>query len=223
MDATDQNVQQDVQQNIQDFIEILLKTDQVGAEQLFHQVQEQSSSFRTVDRLIVPALEKIGREWEQGSVALAQVYMSSKICEELMARFLPAVGPEYVKHPRIAIALLEDYHALGKMIISTALRAHGYRVQDYGRLTAGEIAQRVCDEGVDIILISALMLRSALQIKEVRRRLDESGSSARLIVGGAPFRFDPLLWQEVGADATGANAAEALAAVAACLNTEERI
>jgi len=29
-------------------------------------------------------------------------------------------------------------------------------------------------------------------------------------VGGAPFIFDPNLWQEVGADAMGRNAADAI-------------
>ena len=32
-------------------------------------------------------------------------------------------------------------------------------------------------------------------------------------VGGAPFRLDTGLWQEVGADATGRNSAEAIALV----------
>jgi len=31
-----------------------------------------------------------------------------------------------------------------------------------------------------------------------------------LIVGGAPFRFDANLWKEVGADAMGKNASEAI-------------
>jgi methanogenic corrinoid protein MtbC1 len=30
-----------------------------------------------------------------------------------------------------------------------------------------------------------------------------------VVVGGAPFLFDPLLWREVGADAMGRSASEA--------------
>ena len=66
---------------------------------------------------------------------------------------------------------------------------------------------------VRILLVSTLMLPSALRVREVRRLLDEEGVSPKIVVGGAPFRFDPRLWKDVGADAMGAGAAEAVAIV----------
>jgi methanogenic corrinoid protein MtbC1 len=162
-------------------------------------------------------LEEIGRRWERGGTALAQVYMSSRICEELMARFLPPSSPERLRQPKLGIALLDDYHALGKIIVCAALRASGWDLHDYGRMTAPELAEKVIENQTGILLVSTLMLRSALQIKELRDRLTAAGSPAKIIVGGAPFRFDPELWLEVGADATGNDAAEAVRAVARCM------
>lgn len=193
----------------------LLALDRLGAERMLLK-EAQGSPFKAVERLVVPALEEIGRRWERGGVALAQVYMSSRICEELMEEMLPASSLERIRRPKIAIALLDDYHALGKMIVCAALRASGYAVHDWGRLTAEELAAQVIRERTGIVLISALMLRSALQVKKVRQLLDAAGSPAKIIVGGAPFRFDPELWREVGADAVGSNAAEAVRAVARC-------
>uniref|UniRef100_UPI004057135A cobalamin B12-binding domain-containing protein n=1 Tax=Candidatus Electronema sp. TaxID=2698783 RepID=UPI004057135A len=194
----------------------LLALDRLGAERMLLK-EAQGSPFRAVECLVVPALEEIGRRWERGGVALAQVYMSSRICEELMEEMLPASSPERIRCPKIAIALLDDYHALGKMIVCAALRASGCAVRDWGRLTAEELAAQVVREQVGIVLISALMLRSALQVRKVRQLLDAAGSPAKIIVGGAPFRFDPELWREVGADAAGGNAAEAVRAVARCV------
>lgn len=193
----------------------LLALDRLGAERMLLK-EAQGSPFRAVECLVVPALEEIGRRWERGGVALAQVYMSSRICEELMEEMLPASSLERIRRPKIAIALLDDYHALGKMIVCAALRASGYAVHDWGRLTAEDLAAQVIRERTGIVLISALMLRSALQVKKVRQLLDAAGSPAKIIVGGAPFRFDPELWREVGADAVGSNAAEAVRAVARC-------
>ncbi|MGB5685785.1 MAG: cobalamin-dependent protein, partial [Candidatus Electrothrix sp.] len=209
-------------EEIKGLVDALLRVDRLGAEELVVRALEQGESFNTVDRLIVPALEEIGRGWEAGTVALAQVYMSSKVCEELMKRFLPETAAQQSEHPGIAFALLEDYHALGKMIVSTALRAEGYTIKDYGRLSVEELASRVCEDSVKVLLISTLMLRSALRINKVKQLLEQAGSSVKIIVGGAPFRFDPLLWKEVGADAMGANAAEAITAVAACLEEQEK-
>ena len=206
-----------------DFVDRLVRIDRLGAEQIFNTVREQGSMSRTVDQLILPALERIGNGWEEGTVALAQVYMSSRICEELMVHVAPSSSPKYPDHPPMAIAVLEDYHLLGKIIISACLRAGGYSFQDYGRVTPEELARRIVDDSIEIVLISTLMLRSALRVKEVRDLLEQSGSSARIVVGGAPFRFDPQLWREVGADAMGANATEAVAAIASCVKRPDRV
>ncbi|MCI5166305.1 MAG: cobalamin-binding protein [Candidatus Electrothrix sp. GM3_4] len=205
---------------VQGFVGKLLRVDRLGAEKIFNVAREQGSVPKTVDQLILPALEIIGQGWEEGKVALAQVYMSSRICEELMAHVPPPFDPKYSGHPRMAIAVLEDYHLLGKIIVSACLRAGGYKFYDYGRVTAQELTDKIQDDSIELLLVSALMLRSALQIKEVKRLLVEAGSSVRIVVGGAPFRFDPLLWKEVGADAMGANAAEAIAAISSYMKTE---
>jgi methanogenic corrinoid protein MtbC1 len=198
------------------FADRLLALDRLGAEEMLGQDQGRQPLL-LIEELIVPALEEIGRRWEQGETALAQVYMSSRICEELMARFLPPFSPERLKQPRLGIALLDDYHALGKIIVCAALRASGWDLHDYGRMTAPELAEKVMEDQIGILLISTLMLRSALQVKELKDRLIAAGSPAKIIVGGAPFRFDPELWLEVGADATGNDAAEAVRAVARCM------
>lgn len=208
-----------------ELVDQLVRVDRLGAEKIFNAVREQTSMSRTVDHLILPALEIIGRGWEEGTVALAQVYMSSRICEELMAHAPPSSSVKHPEHPPMAIAVLEDYHLLGKIIISSCLRAGGYVFQDYGRMTPQELVRKICDDSIEIVLISTLMLRSALLVKEVKRLLAEAGASTRIVVGGAPFRFDPLLWKEVGADAMGANATEAVAAIAAlsaCIETKEK-
>ena len=57
------------------------------------------------------------------------------------------------------------------------------------------------------------LLPAALKVKAVRAALDARGSRVRIAVGGAPFLFDPELWREVGADAMGRSAADAVAIV----------
>jgi monomethylamine corrinoid protein len=52
------------------------------------------------------------------------------------------------------------------------------------------------------------MLPSALHIKELKARL--SDTDVKIVVGGAPFRFDEELWKEVGADSFGRDSSEAI-------------
>jgi methanogenic corrinoid protein MtbC1 len=65
-----------------------------------------------VESLIVPALEDIGRRWEEGEVSLSQVYMSGRICETIVDTMIPDTHPARSGHPRIAIAVLEDHHTI---------------------------------------------------------------------------------------------------------------
>jgi methanogenic corrinoid protein MtbC1 len=54
------------------------------------------------------------------------------------------------------------------------------------------------------------MLPSALKIKKVKEKLTNMNLDVKIVVGGAPFRFDDQLWQEVGADAMCKDASEAV-------------
>jgi methanogenic corrinoid protein MtbC1 len=198
---------------VSEFIQALLALDRVRVAGLINRVQSSGKPLDCIDQLIVPALEQIGTAWEQGTVALSQVYMSGRICEELVERLLPLGEPVRVEHPRIAIAVLNDHHLLGKRIVYSILRAAGYVLRDYGQVNVGRLVQLVHQDGIEILLISTLMLPSSLLIRDVRTELDRGGLPIKIIVGGAPFRFDEHLWQEVGADAMGSQASEAVALV----------
>jgi len=154
-------------------------------------------------------------------VALSQIYMSSRICEDIVNHILPAASTERKSPPQLAIAVLSDYHTLGKRIVLAVMRASGFDVLDYGRMEVDELVDRVLADDVKILLISTLMLPSALKVKAVRAALDASGSRVRIAVGGAPFLFDSELWREVGADAMGRSAADAVTIIQRW-NKEER-
>lgn len=192
------------------FEEALLSLDRVSARHLFLELAGEAGAFPLVERLIVPSLERIGAGWEQGDYALSQVYMSGRICEELVNDILPPGSARRKHDPKMAIAVLDDYHFLGKRIVYCLLRASGFDLLDYGRVTVEEAVRRTRDDGLELLLLSVLMLRSALQVKEVRAGLTAAGLKTKILVGGAPFRFDTRLHQEVGADAMATYASEAV-------------
>lgn len=194
------------------FEQALLEMDRISARNILEQLSPEKDAMGCVDRIIVPALENIGLKWEMGSIPLAQVYMSGRICENLVDQFLPPVSPLRIEQPATAIAILEDFHTLGKSIVYSALRARGIELKDFGTVDVDELVNKTIESNIKILLISVLMLNSARNIKEVTRQLKEKQVTTKVIVGGAPFRFDDELWVSVGADAVGTNTAEALQA-----------
>ncbi len=194
------------------FEQALLSLDRVGArEQLVEARSSRGSAIHLIEQVVVPTLERMGKRWEQGELALAQVFMAGRICEELLEELLPEGVGEHRKTPRIGMAVLEDFHVLGKRLVMSALKVSGFSVLDLGSgLSPDELAERSVLEDIEILLVSTLMLPAALRVKDLRNALEQRGAHPRIVVGGAPFRLDPELWKEVGADAMGRDTAEAI-------------
>lgn len=201
-------------QHLLEFEHAILTLDRLRAQAVLTSIAGLKSPFELTDKIIGPALERIGFGWQEGRLSLSQLYMSGRICEELIEELLPAEAAGHRNHPKMAIASLQDHHFLGRRVIYAALRAAGYNLLDFGRADVYELAERVLGEQIEILLISATMEASALRVRDVRRQLDAAAARVKIIVGGAPFRFDTYLWQDVGADAMGFDTADTLRVVA---------
>ncbi len=197
------------------FEQALLSLNRLEAKRIAEESSGALSPIEFVETVVARSLDSIGREWEKGDVALSQVYMSGRICEEIVEALLPPGNPQRKDQPAMAIAVLDDYHMLGKRIVYSALRAGGFDLHDYGRVTVDQAIQRTKDDNIKILLISVLMLNSALHVRNLVAEMREAGLHTKVVVGGAPFIFDTNLWKEVHADAMGHRASEAIEIVRA--------
>jgi methanogenic corrinoid protein MtbC1 len=194
------------------FEQALLDMDRVAIHTL---VKSFDDNVVFIEEILIPCLEKLGTAWGKGELALAQVYIGGQICEEVLTT-LSAADPSNTLRRRkgsthnIGIVLLEDFHTLGKLIVNSTLAAAGFNIIDLGRLTVEETFARVVEEKLDILLISVLMLPSALRVKNLSELFTQKGVSVKIVVGGAPFRLDDNLWRDVCADAMGRTSTDAL-------------
>ena len=159
--------------------------------------------------VVLPALEQAVKSISaNGDLNLAQHFMISQIAAEVADEMIPRFtqAPTVIGHIVIGTAQ-GDLHSLGKQIVIGCLKA---RMIAYTDLGVNVTPERFVDEAVaqqaQVIGISAMMVHTARGENGclgVRRLLKERGleSKIRLIVGGAPFRFDQHLYQIVQADA----------------------
>lgn len=196
--------------NVTELEKALLSLNRIAAANIVKKEFTGDNAFELVHMIIAPTLEKIGARWETGEIALSQEYMASKICEEIMESILPAESPDRKNTPVIGITTLGDEHMLGKRIVSSFIKANGFNIHDYGNMGPAEVSEKVKEDGIEVLMVSTLMLNLALNIKDLRNIFDREGIKAKIIVGGAPFLFDRDLWKEVGADAMAVDATESL-------------
>jgi methanogenic corrinoid protein MtbC1 len=162
-----------------------------------------------VFRIVLPAMDQMAESLEHdATISLAQHYVAAQIADvvttEMVAKF--RVAPSTLG--RVIIGTADgDLHSLGKRIVGGCLKARMIDVVDLGVNVSPE---RFVDEAVSreasIIAISAMMVHTARGERgcmRVRSLLQERGLSSeiRIVVGGAPYRFDHELYWAVGADA----------------------
>lgn len=193
------------------FERVLLDMDRDEVFKVVYAILEAYSLQGFIDNILVDVLVDIGEKWEKGIISLAQIYMSGRICEEIIDKVISTKSISRNNTKKIAIATLEDHHALGKRIVASMLKSAGFSFTDYGHgIDAVLLAEKVKQDNIDILLISTLMYPSALKVKEVRELLEKENYQAKILVGGAPFVFDKSLWKQVKADAMGESASDAI-------------
>jgi methanogenic corrinoid protein MtbC1 len=192
------------------FSEAIIDTDRDKALQIIREaVSNGVTPEEVVFEVVIPVIEQRVQGLSQSpEMSLAQHFMTSQIAaevtEELVPRFESA--PSIAGHIVIGTAM-GDLHSLGKRILIGCLKAHMVECTDLGVNVAPE---RFVDEAVahhaQVIAISAMMVHTARGEQgclKVRQLLKERGleDTIKIIVGGAPFRFDHHLYQTVHADA----------------------
>ena len=202
------------------FQDALLSSSADEAEAILKEALQNLSIIEFVEDVVMPALDHIGSGWEKGEYALSQVYMSGRICEDLLDKYLPTEDERRKERPKMAIALLNDYHALGKKIIYSVLRAAGFKLLDYGRVEPEELIRKAEKDQLELLLISVLMYSSAVKVADVVKGLKECCPGIKIAVGGAPFRLDRELWKDLGADQVGYTSADAIRIVKAYMEAK---
>ncbi len=190
----------------------MMAADRAGAAALIERIiAEGVVPEHIIATVLDPALVRLGVMWKQESVSLAQTFVAAKIAEDVLLRCLPAAAASAPAGRPVVLGNIEDdFHSLGRRVVSSFLRASGWEVHDLGNdVLAEEFVDRALEVNAVVIGASAMMQTTALNIRKIRALIDARGLRGRLklAVGGAVFNWRPELVAEVGGDGTAENAA----------------
>lgn len=137
---------------------------------------------------IIPALDTVGREYEQGRVYLPGLLMSAEAAkyafEEIKARMTAGSGKN--KCAFVIATVNGDIHDIGKNIVKLLLENYGFDVSDLGKDVAPE---RIVEETVrlhaPLVGLSALMTTTVPAMEETIKQLRVAAPWAKVVVGGA--------------------------------------
>ena len=160
------------------------------ASALTRELLKNKNPLDIIESQIVPALNEVGRGFEDGSLFLPQLLMSSDAAQSSFAVLKSAMKSDVQqKKDRVILATVQgDIHDIGKNIVKVLLENYGYEVMDLGRDVPPEkIAEAAEKENINIIGLSALMTTTAPSMKDTIDLFRDRGlyHKCRFVVGGA--------------------------------------
>ena len=137
---------------------------------------------------IVPALNEVGKDFEQDKVFLPQLLMSADAATaafEVIKRSMPKGSMDESK--AIILATVKgDIHDIGKNIVKVLLESYGFKVYDLGRDVPPEtVLECVRTTGCRLVGLSALMTTTVPSMEKTIKLLHESLPDVTVVVGGA--------------------------------------
>ena len=177
------------------------------AAQLTAALLADTDGLAIVQQHIIPALDAVGRGFEEKRVYLPQLLMSAEAAgaafEKIKAAMTVDAAPQ---RSRIVLATVQgDIHDIGKNILKLLLENYGFAVTDLGRDVSPQL---ICDTVVQLhapmVGLSALMTTTVPAMEKTIALLRQKAPWARVMVGGAVLTRDYAA--AIGADGYGHDA-----------------
>lgn len=172
---------------------------------------ETTDAMQIVNEMLIPALDKVGDDFEKNKIFLPQLIQSANTaqeCFEVIKNHISKTSGSPVSKGKIILATVKgDIHDIGKNIVKVLLDNYGYTVVDLGRDVDPQlVVDTAVEQNIKMIGLSALMtttlksmedtIRLIRQTKELQN--PDGTSKCVVFVGGAVLTKDYAM--KIGAD-----------------------
>ena len=182
--------------------------DQAAA--ITEQLLESTAPLEVVNTQIIPALDKVGKGFEEKKVFLPQLLMSAEAAKaafEVIKSRMES-GEKSGNRDVFVIATVEgDIHDIGKNIVALLLENYGYKVIDLGKdVPPQSVVDAVIRHQAPLCGLSALMTTTVPAMEETIKLLRQQAPWCKIVVGGAVLTKDYA--DAIGADCYAKDAME---------------
>lgn len=183
------------------------------AGELTAQLLMEREPLAIVQEEIIPALDIVGKGYEEKTVYLPQLLMAAEAAKSAFEKIKGAVvsqnGGSTAKCSFVLATVRGDIHDIGKNIVKLLLENYGFAVADLGRdVPPEEIVAEVKRQHAPLCGLSALMTTTVPAMEETIRLLREEAPWCKVVVGGAVLNQEYA--DRIGADKYAKDAMESV-------------
>jgi methylmalonyl-CoA mutase cobalamin-binding domain/chain len=200
----------------QELTEAFIEGDEDAAEALTLEALEAGvDPLAIISEVMVPALTEVGNRFQTGEYFLPELLMAGEAAEvasKHLEAAIAASGQTSEKLGTVVMGTVEgDVHDIGKNIVVTMLRAHGFEVVDLGRrVSPSAFVDAAQQSDADIVGMSSLMTTTRPAVQSTVNLFAELGLEGQyeLIAGGGSVTGDWAKEINVGYSEDAAGAVE---------------
>jgi 5-methyltetrahydrofolate--homocysteine methyltransferase len=176
-------------------------------------IGDATSPASIMDDGLIAGMNVVGERFKRHEIFLPDVLLAARAMYAGMDLLKPLLIEEGIPSMgKVVIGSVRgDLHDIGKNLVGIMLQGAGFEVVDLGRDVAPEqLVEAAGTSDALVIGMSALLTTTMPVMHEVVERIEKEGLSGKVktIVGGAPV--DEQFAREIGADAYGYDAANAV-------------
>ena len=166
----------------------IIKGQKEEATVLTKKLLENVAPLDIVNEEIIPALNKVGVDYENKKVYLPQLLMSAEASKCAFLEIKEKMQGQKTEDKGIfVIATVKgDIHDIGKNIVKLLLENYGFNVVDLGKdVEPKTVVEKVVELHAPIVGLSALMTTTVPAMEETIKLLRKSAPWCKVMVGGA--------------------------------------
>ena len=163
-----------------------------------------------INEEIIPALDEIGKAFDENRIFLPQLLMSAECSSKSFAILKEKMPLDSSNGKDVILATVKgDIHDIGKNIVKLLLESYGFTIYDLGKDVSPEtILEAVKKYDCKVVALSALMTTTLPAMEETIALLRSYDKNIKIMVGGAVLTEEYA--KKINADAYGKDAMSAV-------------
>ena len=169
---------------------------------------ENNDPLDVISNEIVPALDEVGKGFENNTVFLPQLLVSAECAKEAFDVIKNKMPKDGNTKGKIVLATVKgDIHDIGKNIVKVLLENYGFEVIDLGKdVDSDKIVECIRENSIKLCGLSALMTTTVSSMEETIKKIHEEKLDCKVVVGGAVLTKEYA--ENIGADCYSKDAME---------------
>ncbi|MCF8358968.1 MAG: cobalamin-dependent protein [Prolixibacteraceae bacterium] len=173
------------------FLNALLKGNRLNAAKIAHSYAGSHEEIKTLyERVIKPALYKVGELWEYNLITVAAEHLATSISESVMNELYENIISEERVERKVVLGCVEnELHQVGIKMVADIFEMHGWDTYFLGNgIPTREFIEYAQQEKPNLISLSLTVYSHMNHLQKMVKEIHDEMPGIRILIGGQAFR-----------------------------------